>query len=163
MALLDTTLAANLKSLELYDEELPAINAWAGAFADYFKLAQSNAVPILPAAVDAAELAFIGACTGLSTNGATALKTALLAFWNVFVLAPAAAWATVTAIVIPTTIAQLDAEPPNPLSLKTVFQANINGELTKEASMDAIAGILHGASLGGTAAWPTPILVQPIL
>lgn len=155
MALLSTTLATELKAMDLYDLEADAINAWAAAYKEYMKGATSNGVTIVPVALVPAEAAMVGALTGLSTSGATALQAGIVAFWGAIV--PATAWPTVTVITPPPLLAGLGA------ALTTVFTANMSGALSKDASMDAIATSIHTNSLGGTATWPVPIGPMAIL
>ena len=146
MALLSTTLADELKALDLYDNEADAIAGWAAAYREYMKGATSNGVTIVPAALLPAETAMIGASTGLSETGATALKAGIVAFWAAIV--PATAWPTTTLITPPALLSGLDVE------LGKVFLSNKEGELSKDASMDTIATEIHVSSLGGTATWP---------
>lgn len=154
MPLLPTVLASELKSLELYDNELEAINGWAAAYRKYMEGATSNGVTIVPAALIAPELAMVGALGGLSTLAATALQTGILAFWGAII--PAIAWPSTLAITPPALLSGLVA------SLSGVFSSNTSGLLSKDASMDAIANAIHLASLGGTTTWPGPA-VMPIL
>lgn len=147
MAMLQTTLADELKALALYDNEPDAIQAWADAFAAYFGDAESNAVIIAPAAIPAAKAAMAGAMTGLSMTGAAALQAGIVAFWGALV--PATAWPTTTAITPPPGLSGLAA------ALQVVFDANTIGGLSKDASMTAIAGAIHPINaVGGTATWP---------
>lgn len=155
MTLLAATLATELKNTGLYTTEAEAIDAWASAYKTYMLGATSNAIVITPAALDAAKLAMVGALTGLSVNGATALQAGIVAFWGAIV--PATAWLTVTVITPPVLLTGLTA------ALTSVFASNKTGSLSKNDSMDTIAGAIHTNSLGGTATWPTPVGPQPIL
>lgn len=155
MALLAATLATELKALDLYDTEAEALTGWAAAYKKYMEGASSNGVPIVAASLVPAEAAFIGAGTGLSTGAATALQAAILAFWGAIV--PATAWPTVTVITPPALLSGLAT------ALTSVFTANTEGGLAKDASMEAIATAMHTNSLGGTATWPTPVGPQPII
>lgn len=154
MPLLPTVLASELKSLELYDNELGAINGWAAAYKKYMEGATSNGVTIVPAALIAPELAMQGALGGLSILSSTSLQTGILAFWGVII--PAIAWPTTLAIAPPALLAGLGA------TLTGIFTSNTTSKLSKDASMDAIANAIHAASLGGTTTWPGPA-VMPIL
>jgi hypothetical protein len=155
MTLLAATLATELKKLTLYSEEPLAIAAWAEAFGKYFEGAQSNLVPIVPLALEAAVTAFLGAGTGMATDAATALTAAITAFWGAIV--PATAWPTTTVITPPPGLAALTN------TLKGVFLSNTNSSLSKDVSMTLIANAIHAAQAGGTAAWPLPTPgVQPI-
>lgn len=153
MAMLQTTLATELKALALYNDEPSAIQAWADAFANYFQGdgategAQSNALYITPAAIPAAKAAMVGAMTGLSTAGAAAIQAGIVAFWGALV--PATAWPTTTAITPPPGLSGLA------VALQAVFDANTVGGLSKDDSMTAIAGAIHPINaVGGTATWP---------
>lgn len=158
MALSATTLADELKSMELYSDEASAASAWAASYRAYMEDATSNGIPIVAASLVAAESAMVAGLSGLSTAGATALQTGIQAFWGAII--PAVAWPTVTAITPPVLLAGLSA------ALTTVFAANIAGSLSKDASMTSIANTIHTNSLGGIAAWPAPPTgagPQPIL
>ena len=157
MALSSDTLATELKNLGEYSDEPPALAAWAQAFATYFTGAQSNLVPILPAALPAAQAAFITAGGGLSTDAVKSLTAGILAFWGALV--PAAAWPTVTAITPPPGV--VGAPAPLENALKVTFLANTIAALSKDECMDAIAATIHGLMVplvppGGIATWPTP-------
>lgn len=158
MVMAAATLADELKGLDLYDVEIDAINAWADAFATYFEDASTNGVPIAPLAIVPAKAAMVGALTGLSTDAATALQVGIVAFWGALV--PAVAWPGVLAIVPPVLLSGMG------VLLTGVFTANTEGELDKDASMTAIAGVIHTNNLGGIANWPPPpggVGPQPIL
>jgi hypothetical protein len=155
MGLSATDLGDALKAMALYDNETAAIAAWADAYATYFEEASSNGVPINPLALPVAKAAMIGAMTGLSTAAAVSIQAGALAFWGALV--PPTAWVSVTVITPPPLLSGLSG------ALTTVFTANIVGQLSKDASMDAIAAAIHTNSLGGTATWPTPVGPQPIL
>jgi hypothetical protein len=148
MALLASTLATELKNMTLYDLEADAILAWAAAYKTYFEGATSNGVTIVPTSLVPAESAMVGASTGLSADAATALQTGITAFWTAII--PAVAWPTVTAITPSTLLPGLGA------ALTGVFASNTSGSLSKDDSMDAIAGVIHTNSLTGIAVWPTP-------
>jgi len=166
MAMLQTTLADELKALALYDTEVAAAAAWAQAFANYFQgvtppvdSATSNALPIAPGAIPAAQAAMQGGLTGMNTPGAAAatIAAAILVFWSALV--PATAWPGSTGIILPTTLTL----PALTATLQGVFTANISGELSKDDSMVAIAGAIHplnappAPAAQGQTVWPGPL------
>jgi len=155
--MLAATLKTNLLAMGLFGTELDAVNAWVDAWTAYFEDAESNAITIVPAALDPAKVAMVGAMSGLSVAGSSAIQSGVVAFWGAII--PATAWPTVTAIVPPSGLSGLAA------SLDSVFAANIAGEKSAADSYDAIASAMHTVNLGGTAAWPPPPGpgVQPII
>lgn len=156
MTLSASTLGDELKAMGLYDNEPDAIAAWAAAYRAYFEEATSNSITVASVALDAPETAMRGAMTGLKITGALSIQAGIAAFWSSLALIPSAAWLTVTLITPPVLLTGIAA------GLTTVFTANTVAELSKDASMDAIAASIHTNSAGGTATWPGPS-VFPII
>jgi hypothetical protein len=156
MAMSENTLATELKAMGLHSTEVAAAAAWATAFANYFKDAESNATPINVAAIPAAKTAMQGGLSGMSASGAAAGKiaAAIGLFWAALV--PAIAWATVTAIAPPSTLATLATD------LQDTFDDNTDNEEDKDTAIEAIAATIHGANVPpilanqGQATWPGP-------
>jgi len=75
MPLVQATLATQLDTqVQNVTTEAAARTAWAQAWRNYFASAASNAVPITPAALTAAQAAMAPALTGLSLTGAAAIQ-----------------------------------------------------------------------------------------
>ena len=162
MAMSDSTLAAELKAVPLFDNEPDAAAAWANAFDVYFQDAEATAGgPVVPAGLSACKSAMEGALSGMSAPGAgaAALQAGILAYWGGIV--PATAWATCTGVTPPPGMSALAA------TLTPVFLANTAPGVTKDQAMDAIAAAIHGVNIvGGIAVFPVPpagIGPQPIL
>lgn len=167
MAMSQSELATQLKAMVLYATEAAAAEAWAAAFAAYFEGdgvthgAESNAVYVASTLMAAAKLDMQTALGGMSDPGAGAakIKAGIQAFWAVLVALPASAWATVTVIVPPIPLVTLDTV------LQATFEANRNGDKSKDDSMDAIAADIHAATSPvavpdqGKATWPGPTVL----
>lgn len=149
MALAQITLYNELMALGLYDTEIDAINVWADAWSNYFAQAQANA-PILPGCLPAAKSALKGAMTGFATNAASALQAGITAWWGSLSAAPATTFAACVIIAPPAGLTGLAA------SLTAVFSANVAAKNDKSTAFNAIATVLHAATLGGMATIPPP-------
>lgn len=158
MSMLQATLKSELVAMVLYGEEAPAVAAWAAAWSAYFADAETNSIPINPAALPAAEAAMAAALLGMSASGAGAgkIQAGIQAWWNAMVAAPATFWAGCTVIAPPPGLSGIAA------ALQSAFDSNTSGGVTEDAAYDVIAGIFHSANLGGQATFPGP-LVFPIL
>src|SRR3990172_7403360 len=147
MPLVQATLATQLDTqVQNVTTEAAARTAWAQAWRNYFASAASNAVPITPAALTAAQAAMAPALTGLSLTGAAAIQAGILAWWGALGAEPAAAFPGATLIVLPPLTAGIAA------ALAPVFVANKGPGVTKTQALNAIATALHtSGGLGGTA------------
>jgi hypothetical protein len=149
MALVSAALKAELVGMGLFSDEPSACAAWAAAYRKYFEGAAAGVVPVIPAALGAPEAAMLSGLTGLSTSGAAAIQTGILAFWGA--MTPAASYfAASTAITPPVGLSSLS------VTLTTVFASNVAGALSADACYDAIASAIHTASAGGIAVFPPP-------
>lgn len=158
MAMLQATLKTELVAMELYAVEVDAVSALAAAWSTFFSDAETNGIPILPAALGTAETAMIVALTGMSATGAGAAKIqdGITAWWGVIVAAPASFWPGCILVTPPPTLSGIAA------ALEAVFVANTSGSLSEEDAYNAIAGVLYPNNLGGIATFP-PSLPFPIL
>lgn len=158
MSMAQAILKSELVALGLYGVEAQAVAAWSGTWSAYFADAETNGIPIVPAALPAAEAAMAAALVGMSIDGADKIQAGIQAWWNTMVAAPALFWVGCILIAPPSGLSGISA------ALQISFDANISGQVTKEAAYDAIAGVLHPANLGGTATFPgAPPPVFPIL
>lgn len=156
MSMAQAILKSELVALGLYGVEAQAVAAWSGAWSAYFADAETNGIPIVPAALPAAEAAMAAALVGMSVDGADKIQAGIQAWWNTMVAAPASFWVGCILIAPPPGLPGISA------ALQAAFDANISGQVTKDAAYDAIAGVLHPANLGGAATFPGP-LAFPIL
>jgi len=158
MAMTQAKLADELKALDPTDSEPSAISNLATAYANFALDAVGNGIPVVPAGVELGKTAMASALTGMSTNGLTAIPTAVIAFWG----ALCAGFAT-------SFPGSAGATPPPHASLTASFAplmaANASGGLSKDAAMDALATLLYGeAIIGGIVLLPgTPPVPGPIL
>ncbi len=152
MPLNPSTLANQLKNMTPTKSEIEAIGKFTDAYIAFMSESSvGGLVPIVPSALQGTpKTACMAAMTGLSTTGAVAIQTGLLAFWGAMVPLAATLYPTATLIV-----------PPIPLStlaplLITVFAANTLAKLSLNDSCVAVASVIYTASLGGLATIPTP-------
>lgn len=142
--------------------EATAIQNFADAWDTYFRGASVSGVPAVPAALASAKSAMIGAMTGLSVTGATAIQSGVIAYWGGVASAFAAIW------IIPPNVV-VAAIPPPGLSglasaLAPVFASN-SADPTKTIAQAtaAIAAVLHTSSgLGGIATVQPPPVAPPV-
>lgn len=155
MAMSQATLSSGLQGLTPTMSEAEAAANLADAWDTYFSAAAAG-VPY--AGLPAAKSAFQAALTGMSSPGAgaTALQTAVTAYWTALVTAPAAAFSGCILITPPPAIGTIAA------ALAPVFAANVAANASTADACDAIASVLHPINLGGTATFP-PAVVQPIV
>ena len=148
MPLVPTALASAMEAMTPTDQEAIAIQNFAGAWETYFKDAATMGVPTTPGSLAGAKSAMIGAMSGLSTAGATAILAGITAFWGVVAGASASIWPGTLSAVPPPGLAGI------PAALVPVFAANTAGNLAIDPAMQAIAGAIHPTQLGGIANWP---------
>lgn len=154
-AALASELDANIVIVETEPE---AITAWGDSIGTWFEGATANAVAALPAGIAPATAALKSGLVGLSATGSAALVAGLTAFWAALASAPAAVFPAATLIVPPPTIGAAQA------ALDAVFAANVAAELSQADALNAVAtAIYSNAFVGGTATFPLPIGVVPIL
>ena len=150
MALTESTLASELEALVPTTDAAAAVQTLADAYAAYMDGASSDGVPIQNTATAATAMA--GAMSfptaGTASGAGTALSAGVQAFWAAMVAAPATYFPAATVITPPAALAALAA------ALTTVFGDNVGSTL--EDSAAAMAGVIHTASLGGTATFPGP-------
>lgn len=150
MSLSSATLATQLGAMAVFSTEAAARTAWAAAFRAYFAQAvTSTAVPVIAGALGTPEAAMAAGLSGLSVTGAVSIRTGLLAFWTSLAASPSSYFAAATLITPPAGLAALD--------LTATFASNQSGALSKAASMNALAGVIHAANAGGQATFPGPI------
>jgi len=161
MPLSQSKLATELEAMEPAGDELTAIQNFATAFNNYFKDATAG-VPAIPATLDPAKSAMVGAMTGLSITGAAAIQAGITAYWGVVALSGATIWILVPPIAAVT--------PPPGLgglvaSLAAAFTANTVGALDLIASAAAIAAAIHSTQSGALALItpPPPNVTVPIV
>lgn len=141
-------------AIQLSTTEEAARAAWASAWTAYFYGAAAGAVPVTPGSLAGAQAAMEAGMTGLSTTGAIAIQTGLMAFWGAVVAGAAAIFTSATLVTPPLGLTLVIA------TLLPVFLANTTASASKQASLIAIATALHGvAGLGGTATLPGPTVV----
>jgi len=149
---IEAQLATNLQALVLYDNEPDAIDAWAGAFAEYFKNAVTGMVlnvPILADAIDGlAKPAMVGGMVGLSTLGAQAIQNGISLFWAQMIASPPLFFPAATLIVMAPGVTGIEA------ALQPIFDLNKNEEADKNTAMQRIAQVIHAQNAGGTATFP---------
>lgn len=152
MPLNPTTLSNQLQNMTPTTSELIAIGRFVDAYIAFMSESSvGGLVPIVPAGLQGApKAACTAAMTGLSTAGATAIQSGLLAFWGAMVPLAATLYPTATLIVPPPPLASLA-----PL-LTAVFAANTQSQLSLADSCTAVASVIYTASLGGLATIPTP-------
>lgn len=143
-----TTLKDRLLEVGLQSSETAARAAWAYAYRKYFETAAAGPVPVIPSALDTPETAMSGAMVGLSTSGAAAIQSGVVAFWGA--LFAAGTFAGATAITPPVGITSLSS------ALTAVFLSNTAGSKSAEDSYGDIANAIHTASSGGIAVYPVP-------
>ena len=160
MTLSQATLKSEMVAMDLYGNEAQAVVAWAAAWSAYFADAETNSIPIEPAALPTAEAAMAAALLGMSASdaGAGKIQAGIQAWWGAMVAAPSAFWPGCTAIAPPPGLSGIAT------ALQSAFDSNTSGGVTEDAAYDAITGVLHPVNLGGQATFPgAPPLVFPIL
>jgi hypothetical protein len=152
MALIQTTLADELRSLAPTALEADAITTLTDAYANYAADATANSVALSPAGVLLGKAAMASALVGMSAAGAgiAAIPAAIKAFWVAVAGGLATSFAGATAIV-----------PPPHASLSSAFATlmptNTAGEVTADQAADSMALIMHAdAILGGTVTFGIP-------
>lgn len=159
MALAQATYATELETLPLSGDPVAARTEFAQAFGEYFKEAVlTGGGPLLnTAAIDSTSVPAMAAALTFSIGntalqGATAIVTAINAFWATLVAAPATFWTGAT-LVTPPPYATLAA------TLASTFEDNRDDELGKADASNAIAGDIHLATdLLGTVTFPGPLV-----
>lgn len=148
----EAQLTTNLQDLVLYDNEPDAINAWAFAFAEYFKQAVTGLVlnvPIVPAAVDGiAKPAMVTGMAGLSVTGALAIQNGITMFWSTMAAAPISFFPACLSITPPAGLSGIQS------ALQSIFDLNKGEGADKNTSMQRIAQVIHAQNAGGTATFP---------
>jgi len=160
MTMSQSTLKDELAAMVLYESETDAIDAWTAAWSGYFSDAETNGIPVSPAALPTAEAAMKTGLAGMSVSGqgAQKIQDGITAWWNVIVAAPAVFFAGSIAVAPPPGLSGIAS------ALQSVFDSNREGEVTKDQAYTAVAGVLHPANLGGTATFPgSPPPTFPIL
>lgn len=155
MSLSEATLSTQLQTLGNPATEAEAIERLAEAYGTYMEdaeaLTQITAFPIVFGKANM-ETAMVG--LNVTGNAATALAAGLTAFWATVVTSGPLAFASASAI----SPAAVSIAP----AIQAVFDANkaLNRNLVDSA--DALASVIHAASIsGGTVTTPGPI-VTPI-
>lgn len=156
------TLSAQLALLTPTTSEATGIDRFATAFRSYFQGAQVDGIVAAPAALAGAETALRAAMIGISAGGAaTRIQAALVAWWAAVSASAGAVWPGHSPPVLSATV------PPALASLSTaldaVFAANLAARATLPQAADAIATVLHAATLGGVAPVGPPAASFPIL
>lgn len=150
MALVPATLAAGLSGLSPTDKEAVAINTIATAYTNFMSTAMAGPIPIIPAGLQAAKTAMIGAMSGLSNqnNGAQSIANGVNAFWGVMAGAAAALFPTATSLTPPPTVSLIATALPG------VFASNVSGKLDLASCANTVAAVIASNSLGGIAIFP---------
>jgi len=152
MALLQTTLAAELLNLIPTDSEATGIQTFTNAYGDYAAAATANAVVLSPAGIALGKAAMSAALVGISASGVglTKIPAAIIAFWTAIAGSAATSFSGAVSAVA----------PPH-VNLATDFAAvaidNVEAEKTQADAADAIAAVFHNnAIVGGTVTFPGP-------
>lgn len=148
MVMSPTTLGGELANMVPTDQEIEAIQTFADAWEKYMGGSAAGPVPAVPGSFAGAKGSMIGAMSGISTTGATAIAAGIAAFWGVVATSAATIWPPA-----------LSATPPPGLSgiaavLAAVLVANTVGELSLVDATNAMAAAMHPANLGGIAVFP---------
>jgi hypothetical protein len=160
MARSQTTLKDELVAMGLFGDEADAIDAWTAAWSAYFEDAETNGIPVTPAALPSAEAQMDTAMAGMSEEdkGAQRIQDGITAWWSAMTAAPASFFSGCIAISPPPGL------PGIASALQSAFDSNRDGEVTAEQAYQAISAVLHPANVGGQATFPgAPPLVFPIL
>lgn len=157
MPLSDSALASDLDAaVSLVTTEPEAIDAWGDTIGAWFEAATANGSPAAPAGVAPATAALKSGLVGLSTAGAPAIVAGITAFWGALV--PATVFPPATVIVPPPTIATMGP------ALLAVFASNVASGASQSSALAAIATVIYtNGFVGGTATFPAPVGVVPIL
>lgn len=151
MAFNTDVLRDEILNLGFFTTEADAIEGWANAFRTYFEGATTViGGPIIAANLTPARSAWVGASTGLSVTGSTALQNAIIAWWNVGVANPSSWFATCTAITPPPNLATLAA------NLDTIFANNTASNADAVTAVTNVANAIHAVNVGGVATFPGP-------
>jgi hypothetical protein len=158
MALVQSTLANQLANMTPVNNEPAAIQNFANAYNAYASQAAAAGIQLSPAIASTAKSTMAGAMTGLSTAGAAAIMSGVTAYWAAVVSGSAASFTAAILITPPVGLATLAP------ALIAVFASNTSGKLSLQQAANALATVLHTASLGGTATFPgSPPIVSPIM
>ena len=159
MPLSSTALADALKAEVVNQaDEADAVEAWGEALVVYFGDAVAGGIPI--AGVAAAKPLITAALVGMSVPGAGAAKiqAAFVAFWAAVVASTSAYFpGTIPPTTAPPLLGTMEA------AMAPVLLANTTGALPLDASLDALAAVIHPLNLGGITtlpgAPPVPVLI----
>lgn len=159
MVLTSAALSTELQNLTPTTDSDGAIDAFAQAYGNYMKDAIAGAVPITQAFVDSSGVPAIATALELPSVGTTAsasaaIEAALFGFWFNMAAAPAGYFTGGGPSSVPPSLSALN------IALKSVMDSNLSGSLSLQQASDAIAAVIHTASLGATvtiATVPIPI------
>jgi len=160
MPMTQAKLANELLALDPVDNEPDAAQNLATAYANFAADAVGNGIPLSPSGVTLGKNAMTAALSGMSVSGAgiTIIPAAVIAFWG--------AVCGSFAVSFPGSVG---ATPPPHATLASAFAAlmpaNTAGNLSKEDSTNALAGIMYAdAIVGGIVLLPgAPPVPGPIL
>lgn len=164
MALVEATLASELEAMVPVNTESEGISNWMTAWENYFGGATVLGIPVTPGSLAGSLSAMQSAMVGINSagDGGAVIQAAIIAFWDVVIVAAPSIWVTAPLILSMT-------QPPNlstiGAALNATFASNISGKLSLENSAAAVAATLHPTQLGAIATItpPQPGVTAPVL